>query len=1254
MTTPSLKQTTANKKTLKTKDMKKTFTNHFLTKCLLAFLAILLVPSSVCAEELTAVCSTSYSSDAYFWAEAVEGGTIGTEITPWTLTPAASGATSGSTDLYFYSNSVSQWNKVSFNVTVDNAATITIADENATGSVSEIIAAGGTATLELTYSNYKTESGTITISTNAQTTITFNSITLYYELQPLEMSWSTYNEQTQQETTYTEDNPYNYTISYLNETISSLYFNWSNDFVQLSEISFSSSDETVATITVEEENYSPTITALKPGSTVITASFAGNDYFLTTTAPFKLNVIDGRPASNLAFETETATTNYSPSSDIVTGVNSLTYAMDTMSVVVTTSDPTVAQVVKVSTDDGTSGNPASSITLGQGYTYGLKILKAGTATITATYPGGDYYTTGEASYTLTVSPLDVSLLEDGIQYSGLEKSYTYTGSEIKPEPTITISEKELTKDTDYTLSYQNNINVPAAGSNDVPMIVVTFKGNYTGTSNCYFDITQGAASITTAPAAIADLTYTGEPQALISAGVSNFGDVVYSDDENGNYSTDIPTATNAAEYTIWYKVVATENYTGTTAASVTATISPATATITAKAQTSTYTAEAIEYDIDNVSISPASIDKEYLMYEYYAENPSQVTTSQPQPLEVAPTDAGTYYVQISLSNDLPDYSAESVVTTLTIRKATPEVSVSMTGWTYGATANTPAITDASNPGNGAVTYTYKVKDANDDTYSETVPTTAGNYTVKATIAETTNYASASGTADFTISKATPKITTTPKAVADLVYDGSEKTLVSAGETTGGTMQYAIGSEGTYSADLPKATNAGIYQVYYKVVGGDNYEDIEASYLTVLVDSANITASAENVEVTYDGEAHGITVNVTVPTDNYTIKYSEDNQSYSATKPTVTDVTSQAKTVWYQVIAANYYTYTGYATITITANTSTLTVTQTGTASSYTYTGEAITPEITVTSGSKTLTATTDYTVEYTNNTNVGEATITVTGVGNYAEATGSATFSITAKSIESTTIGEIAAQAYTGKAITPAVTVKDGNVTLTEDTDYTVTYENNTAVGTATITITGKGNYTGTNQTSFAINTQLDITFASGQTWATYVSTLGNLTVPTGLKAYVVSSVSGSTVTVSEINYLPANMAVLIEKTSEAGETFTVEAYPEEVPEELGNQLKATTAETAVTSNIYVLYNNEFRRATTGSIPAYRGYLVVEGNAGARLTIIEGESATAIGTIAVNFETDQWYTLEGRKLDRKPTTPGCYIWNGKKIYVSKK
>ena len=70
--------------------------------------------------------------------------------------------------------------------------------------------------------------------------------------------------------------------------------------------------------------------------------------------------------------------------------------------------------------------------------------------------------------------------------------------------------------------------------------------------------------------------------------------------------------------------------------------------------------------------------------------------------------------------------------------------------------------------------------------------------------------------------------------------------------------------------------------------------------------------------------------------------------------------------------------------------------------------------------------------------------------------------------------------AYDGKAKKPGVTVKLNGKTLKNSTDYTVSYSNNTKVGTATVKITGKGNYTGSVSKTFKIKNNFKKATVSG------------------------------------------------------------------------------------------------------------------------------------------------------------------------------
>ncbi|MDD5824136.1 MAG: cell wall-binding repeat-containing protein [Firmicutes bacterium] len=153
--------------------------------------------------------------------------------------------------------------------------------------------------------------------------------------------------------------------------------------------------------------------------------------------------------------------------------------------------------------------------------------------------------------------------------------------------------------------------------------------------------------------------------------------------------------------------------------------------------------------------------------------------------------------------------------------------------------------------------------------------------------------------------------------------------------------------------------------------------------------------------------------------------------------------------------------------------------------SYTYTGSEITPSgFTIKDGDKTLVKDTDYRVVYRNNINVGiQAEIGIEGIGNY-KSQKTFYFEITKKSLSGATVSGLKdSYVYTGSAICPEPTVVLGGKTLVKGVDYTLGYENNDAVGTATVIITGTGNYKGTVQRIFVIEQPVDpITRVAGPT----------------------------------------------------------------------------------------------------------------------------------------------------------------------------
>ena len=147
---------------------------------------------------------------------------------------------------------------------------------------------------------------------------------------------------------------------------------------------------------------------------------------------------------------------------------------------------------------------------------------------------------------------------------------------------------------------------------------------------------------------------------------------------------------------------------------------------------------------------------------------------------------------------------------------------------------------------------------------------------------------------------------------------------------------------------------------------------------------------------------------------------------------------------------------------------------------YEYTGEAIRPNVTVRVEETLLTLDKEYSLEYADNTEVGEGKVIVTGIatGGYT-GTVEVPFSIVEKEDEQESVAleeshvklDKAEFTFDGKAIEPAVTVTVGDKVLVKDTDYTLTFENNDKAGEAFAVVTAKegSGYTGTVRVKFTI-----------------------------------------------------------------------------------------------------------------------------------------------------------------------------------------
>ena len=132
----------------------------------------------------------------------------------------------------------------------------------------------------------------------------------------------------------------------------------------------------------------------------------------------------------------------------------------------------------------------------------------------------------------------------------------------------------------------------------------------------------------------------------------------------------------------------------------------------------------------------------------------------------------------------------------------------------------------------------------------------------------------------------------------------------------------------------------------------------------------------------------------------------------------------------------------------------------------TYTGKKIRPVISVEYNGLPLIPQTDYICSLKNNINAGEASLTVSGMGNYT-GTKEVTFMIQRAYIDS--VNGLTTGVYSGRRVTQTPVVKSNGRTLSPGSDYSLSYKNNIKVGKASVTVTGTGNYRGKMTGTFTI-----------------------------------------------------------------------------------------------------------------------------------------------------------------------------------------
>ena len=778
-----------------------------------------------------------------------------------------------------------------------------------------------------------------------------------------------------------------------------------------------------------------------------------------------------------------------------------------------TYDKTAKQPAVLSVKDGSDVIPASEYS----FSYSDN-TNAGAAKVTVTdNENGNYIVNGTTTF--TINPKTVT--NPAIELS--QTSYVYNAEERRPDVLSVYDGSDLISSSEYTVGYLNNVSV---GTDAKVTVTDNANGNYTVNGSTTFSITKEQLVVTVTAN---DLYYNYEEQELVTGSVKGSGTykpILYSLD-NVTYTTDVPKGKKVKTYKVYYKIEGDDNHIGTDVSSVDASIkskkvdnpkieiSPSVCTYDGKPKTPDVrvydgTTEILSSEFtvsysNNTNVGTATVTitdneggtytvsgtatftiqeegssyipptaKTGLTYTGKAQDLISVGSTSVGEMQYSldgktystdipkGTDAKTYTVYYKVVGDANHEDSTPATVEVTISKKTvskPTITLSASSFVYNGKAQEPTVTvkdgDSEIP---ASQYTVS--------YSNNV--NVGTATVTITGKDDGNYI-VNGSATFQIVDADSKVTA-PTAKTGLTYNSKAQELVTAGSAEGGRLEYSTDGK-SYSTSLPTGTDAKTYTVYYRVSGDDNHGDASTSSISVTISAKTVknpTITVNPSVFTYDGTAKKPDVSLkdgdyVILSSEYTVSYSNNTKVGTATV-TIKDndggnyTVSGTATFYIQEAGSSYIpptaktglTYTGKAQELVTPGSTT-----TGTMHYYSLDGKSYSTDIPTGIDAKT------YTVYYK-----------VVGDDNHEDSPAvELSVTISSKDVANPTITlSQSSYFYDGTAKKPSVTVKDGDTTI-DSKEYTVSYSNNTNIGSATVTIKDKegGNYIVSGKTSFFI-----------------------------------------------------------------------------------------------------------------------------------------------------------------------------------------
>ena len=597
------------------------------------------------------------------------------------------------------------------------------------------------------------------------------------------------------------------------------------------------------------------------------------------------------------------------------------------------------------------------------------------------------------------------------------------------------------------------------------------------------------------------------------------------------------------------------------------------------------------------------------------------------------TDVGQYYVWYKVVGDETHGDiAPAGPLSVNIAKATPTISEAPTAGaiTYGQT-----LAESTLDGGSATCNSQTVAGSFTWTTSTTVPSVSDSetteYEVTFTPTDGTNYNSATTNVKLTVNPVSAVGLTLTLGQESFTYNGEaqEPTVtVKDGETTlTQDTHYTVNYSNNTNAALSTAENAPTVTI----TGKGNYTGTVSAKFTIAaadIAATDITAPTANT-LNFTGLAQELIVAGSVAGGIGTMKYSLDGTTWSTDIPTGTD--EGTYTVHYKVVGDGNHNDVAEATIEVTI-------------------GAALDIDLTSTDGKTWTLASMPYydvelEVEY-----YPAATLTTapTSIGE-VYATGSAQALVTGGEAD-------------GGSFEYALGTDDQTAPTT---GWTATVPEEAAPGTYFVWYKVVGDATHSDcETAPACLTAtikgFPVTVASGE-YVTYYSDMALTLEPseTEAKLYTISAVGTETATATEITSANAEMPFLIYNGAAAEKTIILiptDATTNQAvaPEFKGTLTGGTIAASTSTKSNYALNGKQFVWVKEAlPVAANKCWLEISNSANAApaMTIVFGE-VTGIGVIDNGQRTSgDWYDLNGRKLQGRPTKKGVYINNGRKVVI---